>query len=196
MHALLSPVWVLDCPSLAAGASAFRCNRGQCCNPKGHVCLSLIWPHLAHTHAHFCMYIRACARTRHTHSFSFCFLFRVCPSYRHTHTYIYIYMRICISIYMKLNTTKWFVPTHTHTHMRKQMGPKRRREALQRGGRWRQALRLCDASRADAVGSSACQSAPLCGVCQFGWVKTNGIPFLGRCTTHFSLFYWGDVHWG
>ena len=23
------------------------------------------------------------------------------------------------------------------------------------------------------------------------WVKTNGIPFWGRCTTHFSLFEWG-----
>ena len=29
------------------------------------------------------------------------------------------------------------------------------------------------------------------------WVKSNGIPFWGRCTTHLSL-WWGlvDVHWG
>ena len=31
-----------------------------------------------------------------------------------------------------------------------------------------------------------------------GWVKTNGIPFWGRCTTHFRTYFSGawDVHWG
>ena len=30
------------------------------------------------------------------------------------------------------------------------------------------------------------------------WVKTNGIPFWGRCTTHFRTYFSGDwdVHWG
>ena len=30
------------------------------------------------------------------------------------------------------------------------------------------------------------------------WVKTNGIPFWGRCTTHFRTYFTGDwdVHWG
>ena len=31
------------------------------------------------------------------------------------------------------------------------------------------------------------------------WVKTNGIPFWGRCTTHFRTYFSGwiesDVHW-
>ena len=30
------------------------------------------------------------------------------------------------------------------------------------------------------------------------WIKTNGIPFWGRCTTHFRTYFRGDwdVHWG
>ena len=30
------------------------------------------------------------------------------------------------------------------------------------------------------------------------WVKTNGISFWGRCSTHFRTYFWGDwdVHWG
>ena len=28
------------------------------------------------------------------------------------------------------------------------------------------------------------------------WVNTNGIPFWGRCTTHFRTYFSGDVHWG
>ena len=30
------------------------------------------------------------------------------------------------------------------------------------------------------------------------WVKTNGIPFWGRCTTHFRTYFSGDwdVYWG
>ncbi|CAJ1429585.1 unnamed protein product [Effrenium voratum] len=47
--------------------------------------------------------------------------------------------------------------------------------ALQRGGRWRQALRLCDASRADAVGLGAAISAAALG----GWSLALALNALG-----------------
>ncbi|CAJ1333000.1 unnamed protein product [Effrenium voratum] len=55
--------------------------------------------------------------------------------------------------------------------------------ALQRGGRWRQALRLCDASRADAVGLGAAISAAALG----GWslalaLNTQGMSVVGAST--------------
>ena len=48
------------------------------------------------------------------------------------------------------------------------------------------------------LGSKTSLNVSEVSVAMWLWVKTNGIPFWGRCATHFRTYFSGDwdVHWG